>query len=187
MKRHDALIGEPLALDLVNTRPADADLLDGPEGLADWLARQSDRYPELAGFDAIPAAAVTAAGAVRELVDESVTALLEGRPVPPGVVEGLNRALRAAPVHKRLAMEDGIAVVTTERSGTSAERLAAILAEAAAELLANPGIGKLKQCEADDCRLVFLQTHPRRRWCSAERCGNRVRVARYYQQNKKSS
>ncbi|WP_253798373.1 CGNR zinc finger domain-containing protein [Nocardia amikacinitolerans] len=26
--------------------------------------------------------------------------------------------------------------------------------------------------------------HPKRRWCSPDRCGNRVRVARYYRKHK---
>ncbi|MFD0515426.1 CGNR zinc finger domain-containing protein [Streptomyces aureus] len=35
--------------------------------------------------------------------------------------------------------------------------------------------------------LLFLPAHPRRRWCSAARCGNRARVARYYQRHKSST
>ena len=57
-------------------------------------------------------------------------------------------------------------------------------AEAAAGLLADPSVTKIRQCEADDCVLLFLPAHPRRRWCSAARCGNRVRVARHYQRHK---
>jgi predicted RNA-binding Zn ribbon-like protein len=59
-------------------------------------------------------------------------------------------------------------------------RLAAALAESAVELLGSPAVARLKQCEADDCVLLFLPAHPRRRWCSPQRCGNRIRVARYY-------
>ncbi len=57
-------------------------------------------------------------------------------------------------------------------------------AEAAAALLAGPAAGKAGECEADDCAMLFLPTHPRRRWCSPSRCGNRARVARYYQRHK---
>jgi predicted RNA-binding Zn ribbon-like protein len=32
--------------------------------------------------------------------------------------------------------------------------------------------------------MVFLPAHPRRRWCSPTRCGNRARVARYYQRHR---
>ena len=31
---------------------------------------------------------------------------------------------------------------------------------------------------------VFLPANPRRRWCSPAICGNRARVARYYQRHK---
>lgn len=187
MKRPDALVGEQLALDLFNTRPAGTDLLDSREALADWLARQSERTPELERFTDASEAALIGVAAVRGLVDDSVTALLAERPIPTSALEGLNRAQRAAPAYRRLSLRAGSVVATTERSGTEAEQLAAILAEAAGDLLTGPEIGKLKQCEADDCRLVFLQTHPRRRWCSAERCGNRVRVARYYRQKRSAA
>ncbi|MFG2003714.1 CGNR zinc finger domain-containing protein [Spirillospora sp. NPDC048911] len=70
------------------------------------------------------------------------------------------------------------------REGPLGTRLAAILAEAAAELLTDPSFGRVRQCEADDCVMVFLPAHPRRRWCSPARCGNRARVARYYQRHK---
>ena len=66
----------------------------------------------------------------------------------------------------------------------SAERLAAVLGEATADLLADPSIGKLQRCAADGCVLLFLPAHPRRRSCSSERCGNRVRVARYCPRHK---
>ncbi|WP_442935215.1 CGNR zinc finger domain-containing protein [Micromonospora sp. CPCC 206061] len=63
---------------------------------------------------------------------------------------------------------------------------AAWLAEAAAELLADPGVTTIRECEADACVMLFLPAHPRWRWCSAARCGNRARVARYYQRHKPS-
>ncbi|NEA22897.1 CGNR zinc finger domain-containing protein, partial [Actinomadura bangladeshensis] len=71
-----------------------------------------------------------------------------------------------------------------ERRGGYGERLAAHLAEAAADLLADPAVGRVRECEADGCVMLFLPAHPRRRWCSATRCGNRARVARYYARRK---
>jgi predicted RNA-binding Zn ribbon-like protein len=32
--------------------------------------------------------------------------------------------------------------------------------------------------------MLFLPAHPRRRWCSPQLCGNRVRVARYYRRHR---
>jgi predicted RNA-binding Zn ribbon-like protein len=74
---------------------------------------------------------------------------------------------------------DGTTVTArTRRDGRLGPRLAARLAEAAADLLTHPAIGNLRECEADDCVMLFLPAHPRRRWCSPTRCGNRARVAR---------
>jgi predicted RNA-binding Zn ribbon-like protein len=186
MKQHEPLVGEPLALDLVNTRPADADLLDTTQALHAWLALEAERFPELAAIavptDAALAAVLTVRGSVTAVVD----ALLTERPAPPEALEALNAAQRAAPVVTRLATADGGLVAEQEYLGAADDRLASHLAKAAVELLASDAIAKLRQCEADDCRLVFLLTHPKRRWCSAERCGNRVRVARYYRQHRKT-
>lgn len=63
-------------------------------------------------------------------------------------------------------------------------RPAARLAESAADLLTDPAVTTVPECEADDCVMLFLPTHPRRRWCSPSRCGNRARAARYYQRHK---
>ncbi|MEV5588367.1 ABATE domain-containing protein, partial [Nonomuraea pusilla] len=40
------LTGEPLALDLVNTRPSVGDLLATADRLRAWLALEADRFPE---------------------------------------------------------------------------------------------------------------------------------------------
>jgi predicted RNA-binding Zn ribbon-like protein len=57
-------------------------------------------------------------------------------------------------------------------------------AEDAAALLAHPDAGLIRKCEAEDCVMLFVGNNARRRWCSATRCGNRVRVSRYYQRSK---
>ena len=49
---------------------------------------------------------------------------------------------------------------------------------------AGSGLEKVRECEAADCVMLFRPAHPRRRWCSPTRCGNRARVARYYQRHK---
>ncbi|WP_433759173.1 CGNR zinc finger domain-containing protein [Nocardia sp. CA-135398] len=177
------LIGEPLALDLVNTRPTGVDLLMTPHDLASWLALQAERFPELA--IARPTAAdLAAVHSVRDHITAVLDALLHDRRPPADALRGLNAAQAAAPAIRQLEWGGDAVVATARRHGTTAEKLGAVLAEAAADLLADPSIGKLKRCEADDCVLLFLPAHPRRRWCSAERCGNRVRVARYYQRHR---
>ncbi|MEU9440672.1 CGNR zinc finger domain-containing protein [Streptomyces sp. NPDC048304] len=60
--------------------------------------------------------------------------------------------------------------------------LLALLARDAVDLLTDPvARAAVRECEGDDCPLVYLDTSRgrRRRWCSSEVCGNRERVARH--------
>ncbi|PZF93827.1 CGNR zinc finger domain-containing protein [Micromonospora deserti] len=182
----DALTGEPLALDLVNTRPAAGDLLAAPDDLRAWLSLQADRFGEARELAAaeLAVAEVAAVRAVREHVARALDRVRRGERPPAADLAALNRAQRDAPAVAELAWNGTALTVTRRRTGPPGERLAAWLAEAAAELLADPAVSKVRQCEADDCVLLFLPAHPRRRWCSAERCGNRVRVARHYRRHK---
>jgi predicted RNA-binding Zn ribbon-like protein len=187
MSDTDPLTGEPLALDLVNTRPLSehgrTDLLGTPEQLAAWLAMEPDLHAEVRDAEPI-AADVAPVHAVRANVDAVLRALLTGVRPPKAALRGLTDAQRAAPATRELDWDGTAVTATTRRGGRLGVRLAARLAEAAADLLTDPGIKNLRQCEADDCVMLFLPAHPRRRWCSPTRCGNRARVARYYQRHK---
>ncbi|WP_206641865.1 CGNR zinc finger domain-containing protein [Nonomuraea polychroma] len=178
----DLLIGEPLALDLVNTRARDFDALDAAGDFQTWLARQADRLTP-------PSAPLTAAGlaAVRRLrghVESALNAVRDGAVPPDAAIAALNEAARAAPPYRVLEWRDGSFRTGTDRDGDDLARLLAQLAEAAADLLTDSAVGRIRGCEGPDCRMVFLPAHPRRRWCSPDLCGNRVRVARYYQRHK---
>ncbi|NUK54092.1 ABATE domain-containing protein [Streptomyces lunaelactis] len=86
---------------------------------------------------------------------------------PPGI-----RAVRT---------DDGSLVRVLSAAPECAALLAAI-ARDAVELLTDPvARARLRQCEGDNCRRVYLDTSRgrRRRWCSSEVCGNRERVARH--------
>ncbi|MEU9025796.1 CGNR zinc finger domain-containing protein [Actinomadura sp. NPDC048394] len=175
------LTGEPLALDLVNTRTTAGDLLATPDDLRAWLLLQADRLPDPGLLDMHDVCAVHF---VREHAANAIERACHGeRPADPDLA-ALNDAQRAAPAITELTW-DGIAVTgVRRRTGPPGAQLAGQLAEAAADLLADPSVTRIRQCEADDCVLLFLPAHPRRRWCSAARCGNRVRVARHYQRRK---
>ncbi|MGY0501322.1 CGNR zinc finger domain-containing protein [Nocardia sp. FBN12] len=177
------LIGEPLAVDLVNTRPLGADLLASPALLEDWLTIQASRDPDLAVAAPSPAD-LRAIRAVREHTAAAIDALRHGRRPPESALRGLIAAQNAAPAILRPAWTGTEITTVRHRTGPAGARAAAALAEAAAELLADPALRKLRRCAADDCVLLFVATHPRRQWCSPARCGNRARVARYYQRHK---
>jgi predicted RNA-binding Zn ribbon-like protein len=179
----EPLTGEPLALDLVNTHPADTDLLETPEQLAYWLQLQAKRLP-------IPAPArptraeLDAVHAVRKHTAVILDALLHRRRPPAAALRGLDDAQTAAPAIRHLEWNREALTATIRRDGDPASGLAAALAESAVDLLTDPALSRLKRCAADDCVMLFLPTHPRRQWCAADRCGNRARVARYYQRHK---
>lgn len=179
------LTGEPLALDLVNTRPSAGDLLTTPDDLRAWLHLQADRFAEARAFAAadLTGAALEAAREVRAHTARALDSVRRGERPPPGALDVLTGAQGAAPAVRVLDWNGAAVTGTRRRSGPTPAQLAAWLADAAADLLTDPAVTKVRPCEAEDCVLLFLPAHPRRRWCSAARCGNRVRVARHYQRH----
>ncbi|MFC7447933.1 CGNR zinc finger domain-containing protein [Rhodococcus daqingensis] len=179
------LTGEPLALDLINTRahtPSGViDALDTAESFESWLAEQGDR---LAPLSSPPTAADLAAVRVlRRHVAEAVEQVRQGARPSPDAVEALNRAVRAAPPYPVATWDGARLIADIRRDGDERDRLLARLAEAAVELLTDPDVVKVRGCEGPHCTMRFLPAHPRRRWCSPALCGNRVRVARYHQRH----
>ncbi len=168
--------GEPLALDFVNTLTSEFDALDDPDV---WLGLQAERLvPPSRPLTAPDLAAVRV---LRDHVRAAVDAVRHGAPPPRAAIDALNRAVRAAPAYRVLDLD---LRVFTHRDGDGRDRLLAQLAEAAVELLADPNASRFRACEGPQCRMLCLSTHPKRRWCSPALCGNRVRVARYYQRHK---
>ncbi|MER7757160.1 CGNR zinc finger domain-containing protein [Kitasatospora sp. NPDC097643] len=171
------LIGEPLALDLLNTRWAGApvnDLLAESDGYGIWLssAGLTDRCRVAdAGLDALREAREAIAGAVHEL---HATGELG-----PTVVSRLNGVLR----HGRLRRELGPQGPTEHVEMDRPEWLAAWLAVDDFLDLLDQGVRRIKQCAHEACILYFLDTsqNGRRRWCRMAVCGNRAKAARHYE------
>ena len=179
------LTGEPLALDLVNTVASppggQVDLLESADDLRAWLAAERDRLDITDGqID------LSAVRALRAHITRAVEAARVSAPPPPEALRAITDAQRGAPAYQELGWNGQAIAVTTRRPGNATTVLLAQLAEAAATLLASPGIGLVRRCEGPGCRMLFLPAHPRRRWCSPATCGNRARVARYYQLHKEN-
>ena len=179
------LTGEPLALDLVNTVASapggEVDLLESAGDLRAWLAAEQGRLDITDGQIDL--------GAVRTLRAHIARAVEAGRARTPPPLEALRTitdAQRSAPVYQELGWNGQAMTIATRRPGNATAVLLAQLAEAAATLLASPAIGLVRRCEGPGCRMLFLPAHPRRRWCSPATCGNRARVARYYQLHKEN-
>ncbi|MGW6207161.1 ABATE domain-containing protein [Streptomyces sp. NPDC055089] len=189
MNGDEPLTGELLALDLLNTLPytaqgPPADHLADTAGLLAWLTLEGERLPGAVGVREVSRDDLAAVRAVRAAASEAVAAARRGERPPQPSLRALNEAQLAAPA-VRYAEWNGEAVVApARRSGPPGVRVAAALAEEVAELLADPALASIRECEAEDCTMLFVPAHPRRRWCSAARCGNRARVARYYRRHK---
>lgn len=67
------------------------------------------------------------------------------------------------------------------RADRPVEAALSAIARDAIDLLCGPGLERVRECAAPDCALLFqdLSRPGRRRWCSMEGCGNRVKTKRY--------
>ncbi|WP_217545389.1 ABATE domain-containing protein [Streptomyces sp. GbtcB6] len=171
-----------ICLDLLaTTHPGER--LDGLEALRAWITGSGLVPP------GTPLAHADAGWLVgfREL-RVHVGQLVRGRRTPRGLphdfalgrVNDLARAA-APPAPRAVPGEDGLLVRELAGPPECAALLAAV-ARDAVELLTDPVAGAaIRECEGDNCPLVYLDTSRgrRRRWCSSEVCGNRERVARH--------
>ncbi|MCU7823624.1 CGNR zinc finger domain-containing protein [Kitasatospora sp. DSM 101779] len=165
------LIGEPLALDLLNTRwrNGQQDLLADLDGYRIWLssAGLADRCPA-------DEASLTAVKAARGALDLLVA--------DPGSTEGA-AALNAVLAHGRVRHSLGPDGPAETAEADPPQQLAAWLAADDYLSLLRRGAHRIKQCAHPACILHFFDTsqNGRRRWCSMALCGNRSKAARHYE------
>ena len=179
--RRFPLLGEPLALDLVNTRVREdghaRDLLDEPSALATWLAAQAARVRWVG--------TVTPADlrAVRALRD-AIAALLAARRVRArpsrAALATVNAALAMPAPPRQLGWTSGGPRMRATPTADQRGALLRALAVDATDLLTGPDAALVRMCAHPDCVLQFVARDPRRKWCTASGCGNRARVARHY-------
>jgi predicted RNA-binding Zn ribbon-like protein len=179
------MLGEPLPLELANTRFAhrghEHEGLREPADLAEWLRQVRERLPAAPperDLDTVGPEELTAARALRDALRTLFTAVTAGRAPDADAAEIVNRAVRAAPWWRELATDPAPAVVARTAAPPVIAALAAI-ADEAIELLTGPDATLLRACAAPGCMLFYRKDHPRRAWCSP-RCSNRVRAARHY-------
>ncbi|WP_328677329.1 ABATE domain-containing protein [Streptomyces sp. NBC_00322] len=118
---------------------------------------------------------------LRDCVGQLVRAQIDGRRVESALERVNSLAAGAPPAIRAVPGGDGSLVRALSAAPECGALLAAI-ARDAVDLLTDPVARvRLRQCEGDSCRRVYLDTSRgrRRRWCSSEVCGNRERVARH--------
>jgi predicted RNA-binding Zn ribbon-like protein len=165
------LVGEPLALDLVNTQWVDrgqfVDLFDTPGGMPTWLAEH--RLP--GDPAAVEAPLREARAALRRVLEEP------GEPAE----RDINKILAYGAVRYALH-SDGV----RERYDVDSDRLPAWRAVKDYLDLLNRQPDRIRRCAHPACILYFYDTsrNGTRRWCSMDGCGSRTKAARHYQRQR---
>lgn len=172
--------GEPLGVDLADTlvtvTDPPTDLLADAGATERWWALEVDRLP-VGAAPPSDNATVALRAALRALLDAAVA----GDALPAWAIEAVNDAAGAAPTSHFLR-SDGAA--RRWHAPDPGDIALAVAAGSVIELLGGPDAERLRRCVNPNCSMVFVATDPRRRFCTQNICGNRVRVARHYRRQR---
>jgi predicted RNA-binding Zn ribbon-like protein len=163
----------------------DAGLLDSRR--VDQLRERSEAEPDRAQETLLWARAL------REAIHDVFFAIVHKRPVPAVALARLNADVQNAAGHMRLvpadrgAAEGGFEWVFDDRR--EFDSVVWPIARAAGDLLASDQLPYVRTCFSKTCEWMFLDTskNHHRRWCDMTRCGNRAKVQRFYDRQKKAS
>jgi predicted RNA-binding Zn ribbon-like protein len=128
------------------------------------------------------------------LLRESLYAIFSatslGREPPKADLNRLNAAIQESGKHVSL-VQSNAGGFRWEWQGKEDyfDRMLWPIVRSAAELLTSDNLERLRECEAEGCGWIFLDTtrNRSRRWCSMESCGNRAKAQRFYQRHKADS
>ena len=149
--------------------------LPGPDDLARWIVESG----VLASPLEVSGRQLASGRALREAINRFARPGIEPG---PGDRDELNRWAARAPLAPRLTEENERLWVADR----PVEAVFATIARDAVDLLSGPLAGRIRECGAPDCALLFVDTSRpgARRWCSTAACGNRVRTKAYRQRQK---
>jgi predicted RNA-binding Zn ribbon-like protein len=190
-------VGNHRALDFVNTEVAvegaPRDLLADLADLVGWLLQagaidRDSARTALArwGGKRVGDALLGEARALRSALRRLADAAAGGRRVPRATLERINALLaRGAGVARIVPGEAGFVTRRGLRLDEPADLLVPI-AEAAADLLCQADLGRIRRCAHPACVLYFLDgtKNGTRRWCDMRTCGNRANAAAYYRRRR---
>jgi predicted RNA-binding Zn ribbon-like protein len=128
-------------------------------------------------------AALQAARELRETMERLFTAALHDRQASPSDISNFNQQLAAAFAHRRLLQTgDGFGWQWLGLDSAAEAPLWPVTL-ATARLLGSNRLRFVRECQAENCRWLFLDLSKNhsRRWCDMKLCGNRMKARRYYQ------
>ncbi|MFD5515244.1 CGNR zinc finger domain-containing protein [Streptomyces sp. NPDC127066] len=168
-----------ICLDLTATTHPD-ERLDSAARLGAWVVA-SGLVPVGTALAAVDASWLLGFQELRGHIAQLVRGELDGRPADSALARVNAVALEAPPAPWAVRAADG-SLCRGLRTPPRCGELLSLVARDALDLLTDPDArASLRQCEGDNCPIVYLDTSRgrRRRWCSSEVCGNRERVARH--------
>ncbi|WP_328451923.1 ABATE domain-containing protein [Streptomyces sp. NBC_00386] len=168
-----------ICLDLTATTHPD-ERLDSAARLSAWVVA-SGLVPAGTALAAADASWLLGFQELRGHIAQLVRGELDGRPADGALARVNAVALAAPPAPWAVRAADGSLCRGLNAPPRCCELLS-LVARDALDLLTDPDArASLRQCEGDNCPIVYLDTSRgrRRRWCSSEVCGNRERVARH--------
>ncbi len=189
-------VGNQLALDFLNTRlineAGPLELLPDLPSLSRWfnatgLLKGSGKGQAAQAWQSSQAAKrfLEELLVFRERLRSTVLRLVSGKTPEPAFLQELNQRLLAYP-HRY--------VVVSNRTGTRRQtyldatdnpsELWRELADAAAHLLTDVPVNRLRKCEGCVVHFYDISKKGSRRWCSMQLCGNREKVSTYRQKQR---
>ena len=174
-------VGDSLALDFINTEygsgPSHRDVFAGDRDVVDWLRKVGI----LAGEpESLSRGLASLARKLRASARELLEAGKAGTWADPAVVNSvLERGQRPDELRWHARARKFQRAKRTAR--LDAPGLLVPVAEDLAHLLAEADLDLVRQCEGENCTLLFrdVTKSRRRRWCSMAGCGNRMKVAAF--------
>jgi predicted RNA-binding Zn ribbon-like protein len=169
--------GGRLALDLTWTlryrSVSPTELLATPADLDEWISTAVAPVRQLADHGDLASAIE-----LREAIHAGAASRIAGEDIGRGIRGLINDwAARPAPFRSLGGHADAPSHL---RPGAEVESALAAVALDAVDLLGSDD-GRLRRCEGPGCSLLFHDSSRpgTRRWCSTERCGNRVNTTTY--------
>jgi predicted RNA-binding Zn ribbon-like protein len=182
------LSGGHLALDFANTvdnRRAEAkELLTSYPELVRWAGQAGllDHNAVQSLLQEARRNPTRAKRVLRMAIDlrDSVFSVFSGGPASVAAMRKVETFARAASRHRQLVAAGG--AVRWRWIGRGMDQMLWPVADAAVELLTSDRRAKVRECQGETCRWLFMDNSRQgnRRWCDMSVCGNRAKAKRHY-------
>jgi predicted RNA-binding Zn ribbon-like protein len=127
--------------------------------------------------------------ALRESLYAIFSAIAAQHDPPSQALAALNRALPGAMARPKIIAGPSGYTLQWHSGEDALDAPLGPIVRSAAELLASAAeLAKVRECAAEGCAWLFLDTsrNKQRRWCDMKVCGNRNKARRYYQKRREA-